>query len=386
MQLSQLLPFLALLSVGVVATRAALPPQLYWQSVLPSTPIPSSISHLLPSSTDWKEDKGTSVAVGKGGVHVDAAKGKPGGTNVNVGKGGVNVDAGKGKPGGTNVNVGKGGVNVDAGRGKPGGGTTVNVGGKGGGVNVNTPHKGKPVHVAVGKSPFVYNYAATETQLHDDPNVALFFMEKDLKAGHKMNLHFTRSSDQASFLPREQANSIPFSSAKFGDILNRFDIKPESEDAQLMKNTLTECEEAGIKGEEKYCATSLESMVDFTTSKLGNKVDAVSTEAVKDTRMQEYTIAPGVKKVGENEAVACHRQEYPYAVFYCHKSETTRAYRVPLEGADGVRVKAVAVCHTDTSQWNPKHLAFQVLKVEPGTVPVCHFLPQDHLVWVPRHS
>lgn len=162
-------------------------------------------------------------------------------------------------------------------------------------------------------------------------------------------------------------------------------MKPESEDAEVMKNTLSECEEAGIKGEEKYCATSLESMVDFSTSKLGNKVDVVSTEAVKDTRRQEYTIAPGVKKVGENKAVVCHRQEYPYAVFYCHKSETARAYTVPLEGADGVRVKAVAICHTDTSQWNPKHLAFQVLNVKPGTVPVCHFLPQDHVVWVPKH-
>jgi hypothetical protein len=57
---------------------------------------------------------------------------------------------------------------------------------------------------------------------------------------------------------------------------------------------------------------------------------------------------------------------------------------VPLEGVDGNRVKAVAVCHTDTSQWNPKHLAFQVLKVQPGTVPVCHFLPQDHVVWVSK--
>lgn len=154
------------------------------------------------------------MAVGKGGVHVDAGKGKPGGTNVNVGKGGVNVDAGKGKPGGTTVNVGKGGVNVHAGKGKPGGGTTVNVGGKGGGVNVNTPHKGKPVHVVVGKSPFNYLYAATETQLHDDPNVAMFFLEKDLKPGNKMNLHFTQSSNQAAFLPREVSNSIPFSSAK----------------------------------------------------------------------------------------------------------------------------------------------------------------------------
>ena len=50
-------------------------------------------------------------------------------------------------------------------------------------------------------------------------------------------------------------------------------------------------------------------------------------------------------------------------------------------GRDGTAVDAVAVCHADTSGWNPKHVAFQVLNVKPGTVPVCHFLPQDHVVW-----
>ncbi|CDP20906.1 unnamed protein product [Coffea canephora] len=58
---------------------------------------------------------------------------------------------------------------------------------------------------------------------------------------------------------------------------------------------------------------------------------------------------------------------------------------VNLVGADGAKVKAVAVCHRDTSAWNPRHLAFQLLKVKPGTVPICHFLPEDHIVWVPKH-
>lgn len=304
-------------------------------------------------------------------------------TNVGVGKGGVNVDAGKGKPGGTSVNVGKGGVNVHAGKGK---GTDVNVGGKGG-VSVNAGHKGKPVIVTVGpKSPFLYKYAATETQLHDDPNVALFFLEKDLHPGTKLNLHFTRStSNAATFMPRQVADTKPFSSEKLEDLFNEFSVKPESEEAHIMKNTIEECEEAGIKGEEKYCATSLESMVDFSTSKLGKNVEVVSTVAEdRETKLQKYTMKPGVRKLAGDKAVVCHKQNYPYAVFYCHKTETTRAYSVPLEGANGNRVKAVAVCHTDTSEWNPKHLAFQVLKVKPGTLPVCHFLPEDHVVWVPK--
>ena len=354
-------------------------------------------------NADLVEDKSTSVAVGKGGVDVDAGKGKPGGTAVNVGKGGVNVNSGKGKPGGTAVNVGKGGVNVNSGKGKPGGGTHVSVGGKGvgvntgkpgkgtqvgvgkGGVSVGTGHKGKPVIVGVhpGPSPFLYKYAATETQLHHDPTVALFFLEKDMHPGKMMNLQFTENTNTATFLPRQVADSIPFSSNNLPEIYSEFSVKPGSTEAEVMKETIKECENPGIEGEEKECATSLESMIDFSTSKLGKNVQAISTE-VESTQMQKYTIKTGVKKMAGDKSVVCHKQNYAYAVFYCHATQTTRAYAVPLEGADGTNAKAVAVCHTDTSAWNPKHLAFQVLNVKPGTVPVCHFLPQDHVVWLPN--
>ncbi|KAI9191120.1 hypothetical protein LWI28_003897 [Acer negundo] len=421
------------LTLALVASHAALSPELYWKSVLPNTPMPKAVTDLL--HPDLVEDKSTAVGVGKGGVNVDAGKGKPGGTSVNVGKGGVGVgvDTGKGKPGGTSVNVGKGGVGVgvDTGKGKPGGtsvnvgkggvgvgvdtgkgkpgGTSVNVGGGGkggvdvhtgnpgkgtnvgvgkGGVNVgvNPGHKGTPVYVGVnpGSSPFLYKYAASENQLHDDQNTALFFVEKDLHPGTKMNLHFTENLNKATFLPRQVATSIPFSSNKMPEILNRFSVKPGSLEAHIMQNTIKECEEAGIKGEEKYCATSLESMVDFSTSKLGKNVQATSTEVEKRTRLQKYTITAGIEKMTDNKSVVCHKQNYAYAVFYCHATQTTRAYIVPLVGTDGTKAKAVAVCHTDTSAWNPKHLAFQVLKVNPGTVPICHFLPEDHIVWVAK--
>ncbi|KAE9609164.1 hypothetical protein Lal_00020237 [Lupinus albus] len=383
-----LLLIFTLINFVMVATHATLNPEVYWNSKLPTTPMPKAITDIL--HPDWMEEKSTNVGVGKGGVNVDAGKGKPGGTTVNVGKGGVNVHApGKGKPGGTAVNVGKGGVVVHA-PGKGGqGGTNVNVGrGKGGGVIVGTKGpKGKPVYVGVGKdnAPFLYNYAAEETQLYDNPNVALFFLEKDLHAGSKFDLHFTKSSNNdATFLPRQVADSIPFSSKKVDDIFNVFSVKPGSEKGEAMKKTINECEDSGIKGEEKYCATSLESMVDFSTSKLGKNVEALSTEVKKETRLQKYTITKGVKNIARDKAVVCHKQNYPYAVFYCHKTESTRPYFVPLEGADGIRVKAIAICHTDTSQWNTKHLAFQVLNIKPGTVPVCHFLPEDHVVWVPK--
>ncbi|KAK2399185.1 BURP domain protein RD22 [Trifolium repens] len=236
--------------------------------------------------------------------------------------------------------------------------------------------------------PFIYIYAASETQLHDKSNVALFFLEKDLHHGTKLKFQFTKNTSnyETKFLPREVANSIPFSLNELENILDKFSIKKGSKEAEILKKTISECEEKGIKGEEKLCVTSLESMVDFTTSKLGNNVEVIATEVEKESsELQEYVIEKGVKKLGDkNKTIVCHKENYPYAVFYCHKTDSSEAYYVPLEDVDGNRVKAIVVCHTDTSQWNPKHLAFQVLKVQPGTVPICHFVPQDHVVWISK--
>ncbi|XP_068648889.1 BURP domain protein RD22-like [Aristolochia californica] len=394
-----------LLVSAAVTTHASLPAQVYWQSKLPNTPMPSAIRDLLRSDVG-EEKAGTSVQVRKGGVNVDAGKGKGGQTTVGVGKGGVDVAAGKGKPGNTDVDVGHGGVHVNAGKGKPGG-TAVDVGHKGGvnvnaghgkthvgvgkgGVGVVTGHKGHPVivHVAPGKNPFVYKYAATADQLHDNPNLAYFFLEKDLHAGAKMTLRFSKSDSVGStFLPRTVADSIPFSSSKLPEILHKFSIESESVEAETMKNTLESCEEPAAEGESKYCATSLESMVDFAESKLGKNTKPLTTTVTgKETESSDevYSISTGIREMSSSKSITCHNEAYAYAVYLCHETHNTKAYMVPMVGKEGRKVEAVAVCHKDTSAWNPKHLAFQVLKVKPGSVPVCHFLPQDHIVWVPE--
>ncbi|MGM7466747.1 BURP domain-containing protein [Escherichia albertii] len=216
--------------------------------------------------------------------------------------------------------------------------------------------------------------------------MALFFLQKDLKPATKMTLHFPRSNDVSAFLPRHVAASIPFSSAQLSTILRRFSLSPDSEEAAAIKQTIQECEQTDVvSGEEKYCPTSLESMVDFAVASLGKKnVRAISTDAALDDGKKKVFTMTAVKEVtptNGGSVVACHKENYPYAVFYCHKTTKTAAYTVELM-AEGKVVKAAAVCHKDTSAWNPKHLAFQVLKVKPGSVPVCHFLPEDHVVWL----
>ncbi|RVW60512.1 BURP domain protein RD22 [Vitis vinifera] len=73
------------------------------------------------------------------------------------------------------------------------------------------------------------------------------------------------------------AESMPFSSNKLPEILNRFSLKEKSAEAEIIKKELEVCEEPAMEGEARYCATSLESLIHFSTSKLGRNVNEVST-------------------------------------------------------------------------------------------------------------
>ncbi|KAB2607740.1 dehydration-responsive protein RD22-like [Pyrus ussuriensis x Pyrus communis] len=181
-------------------------------------------------------------------------------------------------------------------------------------------------------------------QLHkdDNPQATLFFLDKDMHLGTTMNMNINRSSNTANFLLHKTAELIAFSLNELPDIFNQFSVKSESE---------------------KYCATSLESMIDFTTSKLGRNIQAFSTEVLEKGGTMSII---SMKKLAGDKAVVCHKQNYPYTLFYRHATKPTRAYVVPLRGSDGVKAKAVTICH-----------------VKPGTIPICHFLPSDDVVWVP---
>uniref|UniRef100_A0A0D9ZVT1 BURP domain-containing protein n=1 Tax=Oryza glumipatula TaxID=40148 RepID=A0A0D9ZVT1_9ORYZ len=83
--------------------------------------------------------------------------------------------------------------------------------------------------------------------------------------------------------------------------------------------------------------------------------------------------------VSGGDMVACHGMAYAYAVFGCHTT-TAAAYTVALSGADGTRAEALAACHADAAPGVAE--AYKRLGVAPGSVPVCHFLPQDDMLWV----
>nr|POE95966.1 burp domain protein rd22 [Quercus suber] len=205
-----------------------------------------------------------------------------------------------------------------------------------------------------------------------------FFIETDLRPGKKMKLHFS-TANGATFLPHQVAKSVPFSSDKLLEILNLFSVIDKSEEAKVIKSTIVTCETKCVDREGGLCATSLESLVDFSVSKLGKNVQVLSTQVPKETEKQEYRIT-GVHRINANKGVVCHKQNYVYAVFYCHEIHDAGTYMVPLVSSDGTKVNAIAACQADAFVGN----AFNVLKVKPGTVPICHFLDGDSLLWVPN--
>ncbi|XP_059288222.1 BURP domain-containing protein 17-like [Lycium ferocissimum] len=232
----------------------------------------------------------------------------------------------------------------------------------------------------------LYN-SDTNKDLNENYAVTPYFFETDLHQGKKMNLPSLKNYNSAPILARKVADSIPFSSDKIEEILNHFSIDKDSEGAKMIKKTIRMCEEPAGNGEEKYCATSLESMVDFTSSYLGtNNIIALSTVVEKETpEVQTYTIEE-VKEKANGKGVICHKLAYPYAVHYCHSVGSTRTFMVSMVGSDGTKVNAVSECHEDTATMNAKALPFQLLNVKPGDKPICHFILDDQIALVPSQD
>ncbi|GLT85930.1 hypothetical protein SLE2022_040990 [Rubroshorea leprosula] len=228
---------------------------------------------------------------------------------------------------------------------------------------------------------------------HMDPSMNIFFKVDDLKAGKTMSIWFS-SKDNTSASPpllsREEAESIPFSSKQLPYLLDLFSFRKDSPQAKAMEYTLGQCEHKPMKGETKSCPTSLESMLDFAQTVFGSdahfKVLTTNFNDQPIVPLQNYTISKEPEVIRAPKIIGCHRMPYPYSVFYCHTQESdNRLFVLSLVGDNGERVKAPGICHMDTSQWDPAHIAFQLIRVKPRESPVCHFFPQDNLVWLPLH-
>ncbi|KAK8663642.1 hypothetical protein V6N13_083451 [Hibiscus sabdariffa] len=162
------------------------------------------------------------------------------------------------------------------------------------------------------------------------------------------------------FLPKEVADTIPFSSSQVSNILQFFSVFPDSPKGKAIQDTLTKCELEAAEGETKICATSLESL---HVSELPQEIDS-------------------------QKKVACHPMPYLYAVYFCHIFEATETkdFKLQLVGdITGDKVDALVVCHMDTSGWSSDHVVFRMLGIKHGGA-LCHVFSQGNLVLIDEAS
>ena len=173
-----------------------------------------------------------------------------------------------------------------------------------------------------------------------------------------------------------------------------------------MWSTLSLCEHPHeVVGEQKACATSVESMHKFAASALGtNCLHAFSTsldvpeEGIgSPSHIYKVSAVRAVTTHGANKdafnTVTCHSMSFPFVLFYCHAVNPTRIYEVTLKKVEnGVVsavqrmspvVRALVVCHVNTSGFDPKLNYWVKLGLKPGQASVCHFLTRGDVLWTP---
>ncbi|XP_074320903.1 BURP domain-containing protein 6-like [Silene latifolia] len=232
-----------------------------------------------------------------------------------------------------------------------------------------------------------HGQADIHTNHNDDFISSRFFLAKDLRVGAKLSVGFETQGNFTRFPPHSLTQTMPpFNSDNLNNILRFYSIKPGSTEAKVIGFNLRLCDRNDhINGLCQYCATTLEQLVSYLSTTFGSsdiiKAAALPPNAFKRDRLMTYKVLEINTLATAKDMVACHRAGFPYALFRCHKPESTAAYQITLAGVhDGAIVKAYGVCHTDTNGWNPNFIGLRTLSVKPGTH-ICHFLHFHDVIW-----
>ncbi|RLN11708.1 BURP domain-containing protein 10-like [Panicum miliaceum] len=236
----------------------------------------------------------------------------------------------------------------------------------------------------------------------------LLYPESDFTTGSKINLYIDRAAaSHNAFLRRDVADSIPMSTENFTDIATM--ASPVSVSmVRDMWSTLSSCEHPReVVGEQKACATSVESMHKFAASALGTSggglhafstsLDVLEEGIGSPSHIYKVAVVRAVTAHGANKeasnTVTCHSMSFPFALFYCHAVNPTRIYEVTLHKDEDdvvpamprmpMVVQALAVCHVNTSGFDPTLNYWMKLGLKPAEASVCHFLTRGDVLWTP---
>ncbi|MCO5594239.1 hypothetical protein L7F22_048266 [Adiantum nelumboides] len=231
---------------------------------------------------------------------------------------------------------------------------------------------------------FFYEYAVLRCAQHGaavQSSSSIFFSQESLAVGRVMHLPDTSNDLKGlRFLPCPLAKAMPeLNEQNMQALASFYGVEKGSKMEFEMENTLAHC---GYKSEHevKSCHTSGEGMVRFITRAVGHDAVVYAPSAVAMQEAEVVDIA--VVSAKGSRVASCHDMKFPSLLYSCHMTQTSQLMEVSLKLAGGHVAHMPAICHMDTSYWNPSHIAFQVLNLEPGKSSVCHWLPQNSFVFV----
>ena len=227
------------------------------------------------------------------------------------------------------------------------------------------------------------NYGGEFTKQRVEPGI--FFRESMLKKGKVMPMpDINDKFPERSFLPRSISSKQPFSTLKVTELKHFFHAGGNSTMETMIVKSLSECKGAPNPGETKRCVSSAEDMIDFAVSVLGRNIDILTTKNANGSK--QNIMIGSIERINGGKvtnSVTCHQSLFPYLLYYCHSVPKVRVYQVDiLDPNSKAKINnGVAICHMNTSSWNPTHEAFLALGSAPGRIEVCHWVYQNDVTW-----
>ncbi|XP_037424208.1 BURP domain-containing protein 4-like [Triticum dicoccoides] len=213
---------------------------------------------------------------------------------------------------------------------------------------------------------------------HIKVQTGMLFLEK--------NLHIGTTLPKGTMFARDGAPksvhfaSTPLESKYLTTILSHFMVPHGSTKAKQVADTLRSCGKPVDKEEPHMCFSSREAMSRFATRELGvSGARAAITRIHGNETPNSMYVVEQITQLNNN-VVPCHPMNFPYEVFYCHRSKEVQSLRVQLKGLkDGMpHVTAIAMCHMNTSNWDTQY--FELLDGKRGE-PICHYMPTNYIMF-----
>lgn len=239
---------------------------------------------------------------------------------------------------------------------------------------------------------YQHNYGKFTVESENLQHGGFFRQKQTLVKGARIEMNNPQKDDDRykkprAFLPRGLVQLFPFTKEGLPQMASMLSISKDA--LPSMQETVSDCfSQAGLPGEIMSCPTSIEAMADFVASTMGSEKPL----AVLDLshHMQDFDVGKtqtvlDVKTVKgdlNDKYVTCHDMFFPFRVFYCHYLHQTKLFVATLQATDGSIHDRAAVCHYDTSHWNPKHVSFSDLGTKPGESEACHWMAESGLVFL----